>query len=171
MMPFSACASNQKNRMFARENGGRSTKKASGHSAESENVVFIVDLRNWGCDRPCNTRDGARGTNHRTGLRARGTGRECLHCAVDRAHISTLDELRPLPFGQLQREFPKASPGSRERKTPIFGGLMANGFLTVEAEKKTAVDNLGVLMREARGLARFVKASEQHSPCLMRRAG
>ncbi len=30
---------------------------------------------------------------------------------------------------------------------------MANGFLTVEAEKKTAVDNLGVLMREARGLA------------------
>jgi len=63
-----------------------------------------------------------------------------------------LDELRPLHFGQLQREFPKASPGSRERKTPIFGGLVANGFLTVEAQKKTAVDNLGVLMREARGL-------------------
>src|SRR5439155_3573112 len=47
-----------------------------------------------------------------------------------------LDEFMRLPFGQLQREFPKASPGSRERKTPIFGRLVANGFLTVEAEKK-----------------------------------
>jgi hypothetical protein len=85
-----------------------------------------------------------------------------------------LDELRPLPFGQLQREFPKASPGSRERKTPIFGGLVANGFLTVEAEKKTAVDNLGVLMREARGLAvasgaHCAKNSSRHKQMLNRR--
>ena len=48
MMPFPACASNQKNRTFACQNGSCSTKKASGHGAESENVVFIVDLRNWG---------------------------------------------------------------------------------------------------------------------------
>jgi hypothetical protein len=64
-----------------------------------------------------------------------------------------LDVLRPLPFEQLQREFPKASPPSREQKGLIFGGLIADGFLVVEAERKNAVDNLGrVLMREARGL-------------------
>jgi hypothetical protein len=64
-----------------------------------------------------------------------------------------LDELRPLHFEQLQREFPKASPASREQKGLIFGGLVADGFLIVEAERKSAVDNLGrVLIREARGL-------------------
>jgi len=64
-----------------------------------------------------------------------------------------LDDLRPLPFEQLQREFPKASPPSREQKGLIFGGLIADGFLVVEAERRGAVDNLGrVLMREARGL-------------------
>ena len=64
-----------------------------------------------------------------------------------------LDDLRPLPFEQLQREFPKASPPSREQKGLIFGGLIADGFLVVEAERRNAVDNLGrVLLREARGL-------------------
>ena len=64
-----------------------------------------------------------------------------------------LDELKPMPFAQLQREFPKVSPASREQKGLIFGGLVADGFLIVEAERKSAVDNLGrVLMREARGL-------------------
>ena len=53
----------------------------------------------------------------------------------------------------MQREFPKVSPASREQKDLIFGGLVADGFLIVEAERKSAVDNLGrVLMREARGL-------------------
>src|SRR5437879_1328850 len=31
-----------------------------------------------------------------------------------------LDELRPLPFKQLQRELPGVSPRSRERKTLLF---------------------------------------------------
>jgi hypothetical protein len=64
-----------------------------------------------------------------------------------------LDELKPLPFEQLQRELPKVSPAGREQKALIFGGLVAEGFLIVEAERKSAVDDLGrVLMREARGL-------------------
>ena len=64
-----------------------------------------------------------------------------------------LDDLRPLPFERLQREFPQASPSSREQKGLIFGGLIADGFLVVEAERKSVIDNLGrVLMREARGL-------------------
>ena len=64
-----------------------------------------------------------------------------------------LDDLRPPPFEQLQREFPKVSPPGREQKGLIFGGLIADGFLVVEAERKNAVDNLGrLLTREARGL-------------------
>ena len=38
----------KKNLTFTSKNSERSAKKASGHSAESEYVVFIVDLRNWG---------------------------------------------------------------------------------------------------------------------------
>ena len=53
----------------------------------------------------------------------------------------------------MQREFPKVSPASREQKGLIFGGLVADGFLIVEAERKSTVDNRGrVLMRQARGL-------------------
>jgi hypothetical protein len=64
-----------------------------------------------------------------------------------------LDALRPLPFEQLQRAFPKTSPTGREQKGLIFGGFLADGFLIVEAERKSAVDDLGrVLLSEARGL-------------------
>jgi hypothetical protein len=64
-----------------------------------------------------------------------------------------LDKLKPLPFEQVRRDFPRASPASREQKGMIFGGLVADGFLIVEAEKKNLIGDLGgVLMREARGL-------------------
>src|SRR6266699_3872415 len=98
MMPFLARASIQKNRTCASENGNCRARKAYEHSAESENVVFIIDLRNCGHDRPCNTGAGARGTDHRTGIRARGTGRESLHRAIDRAHISTTRRAQAAAF-------------------------------------------------------------------------
>jgi hypothetical protein len=64
-----------------------------------------------------------------------------------------LDAPRPQPFEPLQREFPKLSAATREREGLIFGGLGADGFLVVEAERKSAVDDLGrVLLREARAL-------------------
>jgi hypothetical protein len=64
-----------------------------------------------------------------------------------------LDELKPLPFEQLWRDFPQVSPPRREQKGLIFGGLVADGFLIVEAERKNLVEGLGrVLIREARGL-------------------
>jgi hypothetical protein len=64
-----------------------------------------------------------------------------------------LDELKPLPFDQLWRALPPATPAKREQKGMIFGGLIADGFLIVEAEKKNLIDDLGrVLIREARGL-------------------
>ena len=64
-----------------------------------------------------------------------------------------LDQLKPLPFAQLWRDLPAASPPGRERKGLIFGGLIADGFLIVTAQKPNLVDDLGrVLIREARGL-------------------
>jgi hypothetical protein len=64
-----------------------------------------------------------------------------------------LDGVKPLPFDQLKREFPGPLSAAREQKALIFGGLIADGFLIVEARKRDLVEDLGrVLMREARGL-------------------
>jgi hypothetical protein len=70
------------------------------------------------------------------------------------AHIfEQLDKLKPLPFDQLKRQLPAEVPGRREQKGLIFGGLIADGFLIVEAERKNRVEEFGrVLLREARGL-------------------
>jgi hypothetical protein len=64
-----------------------------------------------------------------------------------------LDDLKPLPFEQLKREFPQALPSGREQMGMVFGGLVADGFLIVECQKKNLVDDLGrVLLRQARSL-------------------
>ncbi|MEY2480866.1 MAG: hypothetical protein QOI04_1793 [Verrucomicrobiota bacterium] len=64
-----------------------------------------------------------------------------------------LDELKPLPFEQLQRPFPTPGHAGREQMGVIFGGLVADGFLIVACERKNLVDDLGrVLLREARSL-------------------
>src|SRR5438309_7595142 len=57
--------------------------------------------------------------------------------------FAQLDELKPLPFEQLKRDFPPARAGSREQTGLIFGGLIADGFLIVESEKKNLVEDLG----------------------------
>ena len=67
--------------------------------------------------------------------------------------FAELDQLRPLPFDQLKREHPQSIAAGREHKGLIFGGLIADGFLIVEAEKKNLVENFGrVLMEQARAL-------------------
>ena len=64
-----------------------------------------------------------------------------------------LDDLKPLPFEQLKREFPQAPHAGREQMGLIFGGLVADGFLIVECQKKNLVEDLGrVLLRQARSL-------------------
>ena len=64
-----------------------------------------------------------------------------------------LEALRPLPFDELRRPLPSATGTSREQNGLIFGGLIADGFLLVEAQRKNLVDDFGrVLLREARGL-------------------
>src|SRR6266446_4193506 len=54
-----------------------------------------------------------------------------------------LDDLRPLPFDQLKREPPTVTGGTREQKGLVFGELIADGFLLVDAEKKNLIDNFG----------------------------
>jgi hypothetical protein len=64
-----------------------------------------------------------------------------------------LDDLRPLPFDQLKRDFPQAAHASREQMGLIFGGLVADGFLIVESQRQNLVDDLGrVLLRQAKSL-------------------
>jgi hypothetical protein len=67
--------------------------------------------------------------------------------------FTQLDQLRPLSFDQLKREHPQSIAVGREQKGMIFGELIADGFLIVEAERKNLVENFGrVLMEQARSL-------------------
>jgi hypothetical protein len=64
-----------------------------------------------------------------------------------------LDDLKPLPFEQLKREFPQAAHSRREQMGLVFGSLVGDGFLIVECQKKNLVEDLGrVLLRQARSL-------------------
>lgn len=64
-----------------------------------------------------------------------------------------LDDLKPLPFDLLKRDFPQATHAGREQMGMVFGGLVADGFLIVEAQKENLVEDLGrVLLRQARSL-------------------
>jgi hypothetical protein len=64
-----------------------------------------------------------------------------------------LDDLKPLPFEQVKRDFPQAAHSSREQMGMVFGGLVADGFLIVACQKKNLVEDLGrELLRQARSL-------------------
>jgi len=80
-----------------------------------------------------------------------------------------LDKLRPLSFEQLRRPLPESLGRSREEKALIFGELIADGFLVVEAERKNIVDDFGrVLLREARALG-VAERVTRHSASLTER--
>jgi hypothetical protein len=80
-----------------------------------------------------------------------------------------LDKLRPLSFEQLRRALPESLGRSREEKALIFGELIADGFLVVEAERKSIVDDFGrVLLREARALG-VAERVTRHSASLTER--
>jgi len=64
-----------------------------------------------------------------------------------------LDDLKPLPFDQLKRDPPQVTGASREQKGLMFGELIADGFLLVEAERKNLIEDFGrVLIQHARSL-------------------
>ena len=80
--------------------------------------------------------------------------------------FAQLDQLGALPFDQLKREPPTSTAPNREQKGLIFGGLIADGFLIVQAERQNAVENLGrVLMEHARALG-VAKQVMRHSASL-----
>ncbi|HEY6207133.1 MAG TPA: hypothetical protein VIW21_13310, partial [Chthoniobacterales bacterium] len=80
-----------------------------------------------------------------------------------------LDKLRPLSFELLRRPLPESLGRSREEKALIFGELIADGFLVVEAERKNIVDDFGrVLLREARALG-VAERVTRHSASLTER--
>jgi hypothetical protein len=65
-----------------------------------------------------------------------------------------LDDLKPLPFDQLHRDYSPPARGSREQVALIFGGLIADGFLLVACEKKDHVEDFGrILLRQAQSLS------------------
>ena len=99
-------------------------------------IVDSVDRRGDGVE---NAHDRARGTAHQAGI-----------------------NLRPLPFEQLQREFPKVSSPGREQKGLIFGGLIADGFLVVEAERKSVIDRASLIKTRPRLRPR--RGRSGHSP-------
>ncbi len=65
-----------------------------------------------------------------------------------------LDELKPLPFDQINRDHQRPIRGSRDQMALVFGGLIADGFLLVACEKKAPIDELGrALLRQAQSLS------------------
>jgi hypothetical protein len=83
--------------------------------------------------------------------------------------FARLDQLKPLPFEQLRRPLAEARGRSREETALIFGQLIAEGFLIVEAERKNLVEDLGrVLLRQARALG-VAERVTRHSASLTER--
>ena len=94
-----------------------------------------------------------RKTERRQGARTRRARRQPYTAPSIERIFAQLDQLRRLAFDQLKRENPQSITAGREHKGLIFGGLIADGFLIVEAERKNLVESFGrVLMEQARSL-------------------
>jgi hypothetical protein len=64
-----------------------------------------------------------------------------------------LDELRPIPFEKVWRDLPDTPPQSRAQLALTAGGVIADGFLAVAAEKRSRIEPVGrTLLKLAKGL-------------------
>jgi len=64
-----------------------------------------------------------------------------------------LNALKPIPFEKAWRDLPDATPQDRARLALSTGAVIADGFLTVTAEKQSRIEPVGrVLMKLAKGL-------------------
>ena len=64
-----------------------------------------------------------------------------------------LEELRPIPFDKVWRDLPDAQPQNRALLGLLAGGVIADGFLAVAAEKMSRIEPVGrTLLRLAKGL-------------------
>ncbi len=64
-----------------------------------------------------------------------------------------LEEMRPIPFDKVWRDLPDPQPQDRALLGLLAGGVIADGFLAVAAEKRSRIEPVGrVLLRLAKGL-------------------
>ena len=64
-----------------------------------------------------------------------------------------LDDLRPIPFEKVWRDLPDTQPQSRAQLALTAGGVIADGFLAVAAEKRSRIEPVGrTLLKLAKGL-------------------
>ena len=67
--------------------------------------------------------------------------------------LQELNALKPIPFEKVWRDLPDATPQDRARLALSTGAVIADGFLTVSAEKQSRIETVGrVLLKLAKGL-------------------
>lgn len=67
--------------------------------------------------------------------------------------LKALQALRPVPYEEVERALPPQNPGDRARLALSTGGVIADGFLAVAAEKQSRIEPVArVLLRQAKGL-------------------
>jgi hypothetical protein len=67
--------------------------------------------------------------------------------------LKALTALKPVPYDEVARELPTQNPGDRARLALSTGGIIADGFLAVAAEKQSRVEPVArALLRQAKGL-------------------
>ena len=64
-----------------------------------------------------------------------------------------LEDLRPIPFDKVWRDLPDLQPQNRAQLALVAGGVIADGFLAVAAEKQSRIEPVGrLLLKLAKGL-------------------
>ena len=67
--------------------------------------------------------------------------------------LKALQALRPVPYEEVERALPQQNPGDRARLALSTGGIIADGFLAVVAEKQSRIEPVArALLRQAKGL-------------------
>ncbi len=67
--------------------------------------------------------------------------------------LQELNALKPIPFDKVWRDLPATTPQDRARLALSTGAVIADGFLTVTAEKQSRIEPVGrVLLKLAKGL-------------------
>ncbi len=67
--------------------------------------------------------------------------------------LKALKALRPVPFEEVDRPLPQQNPADRARLALTTGGIIADGFLAVVAEKQSRIEPIArALLRQAKGL-------------------
>ena len=67
--------------------------------------------------------------------------------------LKALQALRPVPYEEVERALPLQNPGDRARLALSTGGVIADGFLAVVAEKQSRIEPVArALLRQAKGL-------------------